>query len=63
MFYIKQQNELVCSAKNSWTRMRPEAKPIEFTNGHAHFYGWKRWIKAEFSAAFTPDPSEIMLEC
>ncbi len=37
MFYIKQQNELVCSTKNSWTQMRPDAKPIEFTNGHAPF--------------------------
>ncbi len=22
--------------------MRPEARPIEFTNGHAHFYGKKK---------------------
>ncbi len=24
---------LYCIAKNSWTQMRPEARPIEFTNG------------------------------
>ncbi len=44
MFNIKQQNELFCTAKNSWTRMRPEARPIEFTNGRTHFYGKKKWI-------------------
>ncbi len=33
IFNIKPQNELFCTAKNSWTRMRPEARPIEFTNG------------------------------
>ncbi len=25
--------------------MRPEARPIEFTNGHAHFYGKKKVIR------------------
>ncbi len=38
---MKQQNELFCTAKNIWMRMRLEARPIQFTNGHAHFYGKK----------------------
>ncbi len=42
MFNIKQQNKLFRTAKNSWTRMRPEAGPIEFAYGHAHFYSKKK---------------------
>ncbi len=30
---IKQQNKLFCTAKNSWTRMSSEVRPIEFTKG------------------------------
>ncbi len=40
MFNIKQQNELFCTAKNSW--MRPEARHIECTNARTHFYGKKK---------------------
>ncbi len=28
--------------------MRPEARPIEFTNGHAHFYGKKKVDREPF---------------
>ncbi len=28
--------------------MRPEARPIEFTNGRAHFYGKKKVDRSEF---------------
>ncbi len=32
--------------KISWMWMKPEAGPIEFTNGHAHFYGKKKMDKS-----------------
>ncbi len=41
-----------CTVKNSWKRMRPEArKPIKFTNGQTHFTGKIRWIYV-FTFAF-----------
>ncbi len=38
MCNIKQKNKLFFTAKNSWMQMKPEARPIKFTNGHAHSY-------------------------
>ncbi len=43
IFNIKWQNELFCTAKNSWTRMRPEARPIKF---YSCSYGKKRVDKS-----------------
>ncbi len=52
IFNIKQQNELFRTAKNSGTRMRPEAGPIEFAYGRAHFYSKKKVdrFKIKYSA-------------
>ncbi len=30
--------------------MRPEARPIEFTNGRIHFYDKKIWITRDIAA-------------
>jgi len=43
-FQYQASKQVVCPAKNSWTQMRPEARPIEFTNGSAPSYGKKKGI-------------------
>ncbi len=52
MINIKQQSKIFCTAKKSWTWMRPEARPIEFTNGHTCSYRKKKVDKSKYKYVY-----------